>query len=325
MTTKEEKIKSFDPNGEAVERGIFGLPFDCEEADVILVPAPWEVTCSSGTGTSRGPHTIMVASRQVDLFSHRWSDFWKNGVAMDEYPPDRVTFVPVLSSKSEIDEACAKMVKWVRGRCEHWLNQNKVVGVVGGEHSVALGNLQAHSARGEKFGILQIDAHMDLRSSYQGYAYSHASVMNKALELPGVEKLVQVGVRDFCEEEYKRSMSSGRIRSFTMHELRREGFRGISWQETCGDIIAHLPDNVYITFDIDGLDVQYCPNTGTPVPGGLGFNEAAHLLEEVMLHGKRIIGFDLVEVGGDVNSLDGNVAVRVLWDLCGLAWKGQNR
>ena len=125
----------------------------------------------------------------------------------------------------------------------------------------------------QNFGILQIDAHCDLRDSYEGFEYSHASVFNNVLKLPQVKKLVQVGVRDLCDEEINIIKQDSRIKTFFNHQINQLKFSGSSWEEVCDDIISNLPENVYVSFDIDGLLPFYCPNTGTPVPGGLEFDE----------------------------------------------------
>jgi len=163
---------------------------------------------------------------------------------------------------------------------------------------------------------------MDLRDSYQGFKNSHASIMRNALnQVPGIEKLVQIGIRDFCEEELEFARSqNGRVIQFFDHDLQYQKQEGRNFSSIADDIISHLPANVWISFDIDGLDPKYCPNTGTPVPGGLDFFEAISLFKKIAHSGRRIVGFDLVEVApskDSTNEWDANVGARLLYKLSG--------
>jgi agmatinase len=343
--SKASKIKSFDPNspGDANAQ-MYGLPFTCEEADIVLVPVPWEVTTSYGGGTSQGPAAIFDASFQVDLFHPEFPRLWKRGIAMDELPKALLHQSDALkkqakrvidllveggSKKDEahaakalklINEECAVMNKWVEERTSLWLDQGKLVGLVGGDHSTPLGYFRALARRHRSFGILHIDAHMDLRNAYEGFTFSHASIMHNALGLKQLTKLVQVGIRDFCAEENEVIIQHGdRINVVRSADIRRQQYEGVTWKEQCDAIIRALPQAVHISFDIDGLDQTLCPNTGTPVPGGLAFEEATYLLSRLAASGKKIIGFDLVEVSpGKQDEWDANVGARMLWHLCGV-------
>jgi agmatinase len=343
--SKASKIKRFDPNSPGdVNAQVYGLPFSCEEADIVLVPVPWEVTTSYGAGTSKGPEAIFDASFQVDLFHPEFPGLWKRGIAMDKVPEallaqssalkkEAAKVIRLLSeggSKKEkahaekalkrINAECAVMNDWVEQRCAYWMDQGKLVGLVGGDHSTPLGLFRAQAKRHKQFGILHIDAHMDLRIAYEGFTYSHASIMYNALPLKQLTTLVQVGIRDFCQQENDVMVGEkGRVKVVRSADIRRQQFDGITWREQCDAIIAALPAAVHISFDIDGLDPTLCPNTGTPVPGGLAFEEATYLLSRLAASGKRIIGFDLVEVSpGKDNDWDANVGARLLWHLCGV-------
>lgn len=343
--SKSSKIKSFDPNspGDANAQ-IYGLPFTCAEADIVLLPVPWEVTTSYGGGTSHGPKAMFDASFQVDLFHPEFPTLWKRGIAMDEMPKALLQQSDALkkhakhvidllteggTTKDEVRAAkaiklinaeCAVMNQWVEARCGHWLDEGKLVGLVGGDHSTPLGFFRALAKRYKKFGILHIDAHMDLRKAYEGFTYSHASIMYNALGSKPLVKLVQVGIRDFCAEENEVIIKEGdRINVARSADIRRQQFEGVTWKEQCDAIIAALPENVHISFDIDGLDPTLCPHTGTPVPGGLAYEEATYLLSRLAASGRKIIGFDLVEVSpGHKNEWDANVGARLLWHLCGV-------
>lgn len=341
---KGNKLKNFDPNSPASGNGnIFGLPFTVEEAALILIPVPWDVTVSYSDGTSKGPQAIFDASGQVDLFDPLVKDCWKIGVAMEDISKkvssqntalrkvasryirniekgDSTETSAMKKMAAQVNAGCAKLKSWVRDSAKKHLQKGKLIGLVGGDHSTPLGFIEALAEKYEHFAILQIDAHCDLREAYEGFEYSHASIMYNALKLPQVKKLVQVGIRDWCEEEnqYIRS-SNGRVKTFFDHAMKREMYEGRTWKSICDKIVSELPQNIYFSFDIDGLDPKLCPNTGTPVPGGLEFEQAVYLIAQVVKSGKRIIGFDLNEVAPGTNEWNGNVGARMLFKMCNLA------
>ncbi len=345
---KHEKIASFNPNSAGLkDANIYGLPFTPEESDIVLIPVPWEVTTSYGAGTSEGPAHILEASFQVDLYHPEFPELWKRGIAMMDVPEDMLLRSADLKQKAariidmwedgidvmtnteakalqvEINAACEQMNQWVEEKVSHWLDAGKIVGLVGGDHSTPLGYFRAQAKRHEAFGILHIDAHKDLRIAYEGFSYSHASIMFNALSLPQLTSLVQVGIRDFCAEEMEvADREKNRVHVFTDSFLKHQSFQGMNWSQQVDSIIAKLPQKVHISFDIDGLDPTLCPNTGTPVPGGLSFEEATYLLSSLKRYGKTVIGFDLVEVAPGSDDWNGNVGSRMLWYLCGIAAAG---
>jgi agmatinase len=318
---KNEKIRNFNPNSAGLrDSDIYGLPFSIEESDIVLIPVPWEVTVSYGSGAAEGPAHILESSFQVDLFHPEFTDLWKRGISLDDIPEnllirstewrekaedlidmiedgtDIATDVAASAMQSAINAACADMNHHVRERAAHWMKKGKLTGLVGGDHSTPLGYYRALAEQHESFGILHIDAHMDLRIAYEGFTYSHASIMYNALSIPQISKIVQVGIRDYCEEEERIAHeSNGRVEVFYERNNRRSQFEGTTWHQICERITDSLPEKVHISFDIDGLDPTLCPNTGTPVPGGLSFEEACYLLS-MAAKKRRIIGFDLVEV-----------------------------
>ena len=346
--SKATKIKNFDANGPAPEdAGIYGLPFTAEEADIVLIPVPWEVTTSYGAGTSCGPEAILEASYQVDLFHREFPELWKRGIAMDELPMALLEQSQALKKEAKhvmdllikggdkkkqarakkaldlINAECEVMNAWVEQRAGYWMDQGKLVGLVGGDHSTPLGLFQAQAKRHKEFGILHIDAHMDLRIAYEDFTYSHASIMYNTLPIKKMKQLVSVGIRDFCEQENTVFLKQkDRVKVILSADIRRQQFDGITWREQCDAIISALPEKVHISFDIDGLEPTLCPNTGTPVPGGLQFEEATYLLSRLAASGKKIIGFDLVEVApGAHDEWDANIGARLLYHLCGILAK----
>jgi len=204
---------------------------------------------------------------------------------------------------------------------------------------VPLGAIVEHAARFPGMGILHIDAHADLRVAYQGFVQSHASIMHNVLEaVPSLARLVQVGIRDLCEAEAERiAGSNGRIRTFFDSELSAQKHEGTPFTQLCEKIVGELPPQVYVSFDIDGLDPALCPHTGTPVPGGLSFAEIVTLLRTLVRSGRRIVGFDLCEVAPapaprrraseashePPDEWDASVGARVLYKLIGFALVSQ--
>ena len=346
MPSKAEQIENFDPNGVGRRGTLFGLPFTPETAEIVIIPVPWDVTVSYAAGTAGGPMAVLEASTQIDYFLPDIPDAWKIGIAMKEISTawaergamlrDKVEpYIEALEAgvdPAELAEAHAGMLQEVEEGSEHlrdwlelqagrYLDAGKVVGVLGGDHSTPLGLMTALAKRHEEFGILQIDAHADLREAYEGFRYSHASIMTNALEFPQVKRLVQVGVRDYCEEEHQVvANSNGRVVSFYDQALKEGRYAGESWHAQCVKIVEALPEKVYISFDIDGLDPKLCPHTGTPVAGGFELEEALYLVKQVVKSGRRIIGFDLCEVGPSEDEWDGNVGARVLYRLA--CWAG---
>ncbi len=346
---KQDKIKNFDPSQPGLaDESIFGLPFTAEESEIIIIPVPWEVTVSYGSGASNGPDAILEASFQVDLQHQDFPDLWKLGIYLDlnektanwrensdKYKGMAQPIIAALESgevieshpalQSDLDKinkVCRELKDEVRERVLYWMKKGKKVALLGGDHSTPLGYYEALASQHESFGILHLDAHMDLRIAYEGFTYSHASIMYNALQLPQIAKIVQIGIRDFCQQEVETVMKQGkRVQVHTDADMKAETFQGKSWDEQCDHIIASLPQKVAISFDVDGMYAWYGPNTGTPVPGGFSFEQATYLFNKLADSGKEIIGFDFVEVAPGDNDWDGNVGARMLFHLCGVLAK----
>lgn len=348
--TKQEIINSFNPNDPGLsDASLFGLPFGAEHSEIIIVPVPWEVTVSYGAGASEGVDAVFDASFQVDLQHQEFPELWKLGIYMDESIPDwkersdkfKTQAEPIIEalekgeniednpdlkvSREAINQESQKLKNELKERILYWISKGKKVALLGGDHSTPLGYYEALASVHDNFGILHLDAHLDLRKAYEGFTYSHASIMYNTLQIPQVSKLVQVGIRDFCEQEVDVvKEQKGRVKVFTDSDLKAQTFEGKTWKEQCDEIIAALPEKVHISFDIDGMYPWYCPNTGTPVPGGFSFEQAAYLFSKLAASTKEIIGFDLVEVApGEKDDWDGNVGARMLFHLCGVFAKSQ--
>ncbi|MFN8251304.1 MAG: agmatinase family protein [Ferruginibacter sp.] len=338
-------LSTFDPNGIGnPNNNIFGLPFSKEDARVIILPVPWEVTVSYGAGTARAPEHIFNASLQVDLFDLDFKDAWKRGFHMlpcdkkvqlksDYLRKEAELYLNYISqgeavsenkfmckTLKEINEGSVFLNGWVYEQTKSLLKEGKLVALLGGDHSTPLGYYKAIGEKFGDFGLLQIDAHCDLRKAYEGFKYSHASVMHNALEeLPSITKLVQVGIRDFCDEEFDYMMASkGRVVSYFDKDIKERQFNGQTWHQIADEIISHLPQHVFLSFDIDGLDPKLCPHTGTPVPGGFETEQVFYLFKRILLSGRKILGFDLNEVGVSRSEWDENVGARCLFKMCNL-------
>ncbi len=338
-------LSQFDPNAVGnPHNNVFGLPFTEEDARLIILPVPWEVTVSYGAGTSRAAEHVYKVSKQVEILDIDGDCGWKQGFFMkdidrrllmksDYLRKEAELYIDYISkgeiveknkfmckSLKEINEGGAMMNQWVFDQCKTLLDKGKLVGLLGGDHSTALGFMKALAEKHGEFGVLQIDAHCDLRKGYEFFTYSHASVMYNALqEIPALQKLVQVGVRDYCEEEWDLICNSNfRVITYFDKAIKERQYEGETWKHITDEIVNQLPEKVYISFDIDGLDRKLCPNTGTPVQGGYETEEIFYLIRKIHESGRKLIGFDLVEIGVGQTDWDSNVGAHCLWRLCNL-------
>lgn len=323
---------------------LFFEELDPSNAPIVVIPVPFDATCSFRRGSARGPEAIRLASPQCDevdasfgvidspgagwLAPPAWIAEESHRVGKLAQPiVDRGSARPEdAGAIAEIDQTSARVNEYVRSAATGAIGRGAIPALLGGEHSVSLGGIEACAEAVPELGLLQVDAHMDLRRAYLGMEQSHASVMDNALRrCANVSTLVQVGIRDFGTEEKARVEElGGRVRTHYDDALRTgPGGAGSGWRE----ILEPLPGAIYITLDIDGLDPSLCPDTGTPVPGGLTWRELTSLLVAVRDSGRRVVGFDLVEVAPgrtttpDLYHEDFNaiVGARVLQRLCVVA------
>lgn len=352
----------FDPSAAAApDSGLFGLPTTPSDAQIVVVPVPFDATTSYGGGASAGPAAVLAASHQVDLLDHHFGNVFEHGVAMLPIPATlramskaaRRAAAPIIArggadmarvadrrAVAKVDAACARVQQITRAHFAALLAQGKTPGLLGGDHSTPLGAIQAAAEHvhtlartGDKrakagLGILHLDAHMDLRDAFEGFTQSHASIMFNVLrQCPAMTRLVQVGIRDYCEDELNVIKASrGRVQVVFDADVfaSLHGLRGAPpLQRLIDRTIAALPHYVHVSFDIDALDPSLCPHTGTPVAGGLSFNLAAAFLVALAQSGRRAVSFDLVEVCPSPDpkapEWDANVGARVLYKLCGCA------
>lgn len=334
----------FDPSAAALpDSGIFGLPYSVDESRVVVVPVPFAATTSYGGGAERGPRAVLEASKQVDLYELDTGRPYEAGIAMLPIPEKIEAWhaearreaekVIALGGRVDGDADAVRALARVNAigdavnadvfaTVRELVARGKLVALVGGDHSTPFGAIRAIAEAQHGIGVLHIDAHADLRVAYEGFTCSHASIMhNVAAHVPAVARIVQVGIRDFSEDEHRAiKTSGGRIRTHFDADLAWRMSEGESWAEQIARIVEDLPSKVYVSFDIDGLDPTLCPHTGTPVPGGLSFNQACSLVARVVHSGRTIVGVDLNEVapGPDGDEWDGNVGARVLYKM--IAW-----
>ncbi|MFQ5843539.1 MAG: agmatinase family protein [Planctomycetota bacterium] len=278
-------------------------PADPGRARFVLLPVPYERTTTYRRGTAAGPEALLRASAQVECFDEE--------VGLDPLR-DGVLTLPALAP----DEPPEVVARIVEEQVRPFLRVGGGVGCLGGEHSISLGPIRAAARRCPGLGVLQIDAHPDLRDSYEGTRYGHGCVMSRVLDLEEVGVVVGVGLRALSTEEDARMKGDRRIRPFFAHRL-----RGRPAREWVGEVVDALPSDVYVTVDVDGLDPSVVPGTGTPEPGGLGWGDALTLLREVCR--RRLVAFDVVELLPEPPSVRSDfVAARLVMKILAYATAG---
>jgi len=339
-----------DPDGPPpADAGLFGLSPTRASSRVVVTPAPFEATVSYGAGTADAPEAVRRASHQIDLLDLDVGTPTDVGIHLADAPIGMadasaeareaavrvidalcVQTAPSPEDLAFVNGASAHMVAQLKAATAAVLDDDKLPVALGGDHSIAEGPLHAVAERWPQLTVLQIDAHADLRVAYEGFVHSHASVMHNFLDAHPDVRLVQVGIRDLCQPELTRIQDDARITAFTGTGLRRARQRGDldaffqAVADACGP-------HVYVSVDIDGLEPTNCPNTGTPVPGGLTFDEAVGLFDAVAKK-TTWVGLDLVEVGtvvdddaSDEDGWDAVVGARLLHKLIGFMLRSQAR
>jgi agmatinase len=338
-----------DPDGPpSAESGLFGLDDAFDSAHAVVVQVPFEATVSYGAGTKHGPEAIRRASHQVDLLDADVGDLRAFGICTlpplegvaalsDDARNAAVRVIdaqiegvaPDVADIAQVDRAALVVERAVHAATKRVLDAEKVPFVVGGDHSVPLGAIVAAATRHREMGILHIDAHADLRLAYEGFSQSHASIMrNVKMALPDI-RITQVAIRDFSREEVAFIDGDVRIVTFFDRHLRNARLDG-QFRSLARAIVETLPATVWISFDIDGLDPTLCPSTGTPVPGGLSFDEWVAIMDALVASGRKIVGADIVEVspgdaGVEGDSWDAVVGARLLYKLIGYAAMSQQK
>lgn len=326
-----DPLHSFWNDSSDVTTGIFGLPFSLEDSAVALIPVPWEAACSQGVGTAKAPAMILEASRYVELHDLDLGNIYEQGIAMAQLNPVISQLINQADAMQpegadqikKLDALSDQLFDEIAGEVATHLAAGRSVGLIGGDHSVSAGAIAAHHEVFPQMGVLQIDAHADLRPSLDGLSRSHASVMYHVMEQINPVSLTQVGIRAICGLEVNYLNRRRDIHLFSDSLMQRQIASGQSWMAVCDQIVDTLPEVVYLSLDIDGLDPAFCPHTGTPVPGGLTFNQLTLLLHRVIESGRTFCGFDLVEVGA--SEQDALIAAHLLYQLCGFVGRADSR
>lgn len=279
-------------------------------AAIAIVQAPYEHTVSYGGGTKHGPKAIIDASAYVEFYDDETDRelCFDVGIATDK---------PIAFGKA----VNAKALAMIQKRVAHFLAKDKFVVTLGGEHTISAAPIAAHLEKYPRMSVLQFDAHSDLRQSYEGSPYSHASVMARVAEIMPPKRITQVGIRALCAEE-RAFIRGQRINTFFASAL-HTGAHGKQWAKK---VVETLAKDVYITFDVDALDPSIMPSTGTPEPDGLTYHEAIEVVREVVRSGRRIVGMDIVELAPvkGVTHPDLTTA-RLLYKMLNLAFQGTRR
>ncbi len=338
-------MMEFDPDGAGGDEGLFGLPA-MQTPAIAVIAVPWEATVSYGRGTAAAPRAIEAASQQVDLLDLEYGPIWKSGIGWLGSPQEVEVWnreacalahpvveagdvgsdLDLVDAARRVDALACRRDEWVYQLANRAFDAGQIPAVLGGEHSSPLGLIRAAAERHSGIGVLHIDAHADLREAYMGFRSSHASIMTRVLECPDVHRLVGVGYRDLGHAEWdKINAGTGRICAHLDPDLAMRLANGEHWSSIVQQIVDDLPPLVHISFDVDGLDPSLCPNTGTPVPGGLRYREVQILLRAVSKH-RQVVSFDLCEVSpGHSDEWDANVGARLLYKLSGCALSSRSR
>lgn len=251
-----------------------------ENSKIVIVSAPYEHTVSYGGGAGEAPEAIIKASQYVEFYD----DEFDKELCFEE----GIATIEPLDFSSIIDD---KAIELISNTLDELLDMGKFVVTLGGEHSISTSPILAHFKKHPDMSILHFDAHSDLRDSYEGNKYSHASFMARVVEEFNPQNITQIGIRAQCKEEAE-YIKNNNVKTFYASAIRR-GLHGDNWQKAAIDT---LKDEVYITFDLDYFDPAIMPATGTPEPDGFFYNETLNVFRELVKSGKKIIGFDVVEL-----------------------------
>ena len=273
--------------------GLPGKFSDYSTSKIAILPVPFDKTSTWIKGSHMGPEAIINASKNMELYDIETdSEVYRRGI-------HTLQEIVTNTSSSLISSTCKRVNKL--------LNDNKFVVTLGGEHTVSLGPIRAHAGFFDDISILHLDAHSDMRRSYEGLKYSHACVMARTKEI--TDNIVSVGIRSMDSSELP---DIDRRRVFYASEIHRRS----DW---IMEIVSILTENVYITIDLDVFDPSIMPSTGTPEPGGLGWYQIIDLFENVSKK-KNVVGFDVVELCPSENRAPDFLASKLIYKLLSLSF-----
>lgn len=283
---------------------------DLDTAGIAVVSAPYEHTVSYGRGTARGPRAILDASAFVEFYD----DETERELCFDV---GIATLEPITFGK-KVD---AKALGLIERQIDDMFEMDKFVVTLGGEHTISTATIASHYRRFPKMNVLQFDAHSDMRQTYEGSPYSHACVMARVSDFFPTKRITQVGIRAQCIEEAQ-FIRDKSVNTFYANAIRRNIY-GDKWTEA---IVSTLAKDVYITFDVDALDPSVMPATGTPEPDGLLYHEAIGVIRTIVQSGRRIVGFDVVELAPIQGLHHPNItAARLVYKILNLAFTVKRR
>ncbi len=295
------KVLNSNRNFLAIEEAYSNL----ERSKIVILPAPYEHTVSYGKGASFGPEEILKASAYVEFYDDEFDRelCFEKGLA---------TLEPLVFNDLVNQDA----VNLIENNVSKLLEGNKFVVTLGGEHTISSAPIFAHFKKFPDMSILHFDAHSDLRDSYEGSKYSHASVMSRVCEFFPHYRLVQVGIRAQCKEEAE-FIKEKNIKTYYASSIRKKLY-GQNWQK---EIVNNLGNEIYISFDVDYFDPSIIPSTGTPEPDGFLYSETLDVFREIIKAKKKIIGFDVVELSKIDNlSHPSLTAARLIYKILNFAF-----
>lgn len=276
LEAMELKIQPKEQNFLAIEEEFSNY----NNSQIVIYPLPYEQTTSYGKGTKEGPKAILNASAYVEFYDDEFKKelCFEKGIA---------TLAETTLNKMQ-HQNIFKLIEKTTGNL---IRDGKFVVGIGGEHTISLPLIEAHYSAYPNMCILQFDAHSDLRKTYEGTKFSHACVMARIAEFFEPSKITQVGIRALCKEEVE-FIERNKIKTFFASQIRQNKY-GENWQKA---VVDGLSEQIYITFDVDFFDPSLMPATGTPEPDGFFYNETLEVFREIRRQGKKIIGFDVVEL-----------------------------
>mgnify|MGYP001146660028 CR=1 FL=1 len=269
-----------------------------ETAKVVLIPVPYDGTSTWGKGADKGPEAFLEASENMETYDLETdTEVYRQGI--------------YLAGPITEDTSPEAMVKAVHATTKEYIKRNKFVTLFGGEHSISIGTIRAFNECFDNLSVLHIDAHADLRQSYNGSKYNHACAVHEASQ---TTNLVQVGIRSMDAIE-KTFMDEEKV--FFAHDMVNDDY----WMDK---VVEALTDNVLITFDLDALDPSILPATGTPEPGGLFWYETLDFLKRVFEE-KNVVGFDIVELCPNAQDKTSNfLAAKLYYKMLSYKFVGED-
>ncbi len=285
----------------AIEKEFSNYP----ESAVCILPVPYEHSVSYGGGTAGGPEGILKASAYVEFYD----DEFDKELCFDK----KICTLKPLDLKGKYDKAA---LDFIEKQVAKLLEDGKFVVTIGGEHTISTAPIKAHFEKYPDMSILHFDAHSDLRYSYEDSLYSHACFMARVAEFFPTERITQVGIRAQCREEAD-FIREKKINTFYASQIRRTK----NWKKWQKEVVSKLGDEVYITFDVDYFDPSIMPSTGTPEPDGFLYSETLEIFREMNKLGKKIVGFDIVELAPVKNLTHPDLtSARLLYKLLNYAF-----